>query len=67
MPTANGSAIREKRIEKGLGLQEFARRCGVDAGNLSRIERGQSGAHMATLRRIAAELEVPIRDIALIS
>jgi transcriptional regulator with XRE-family HTH domain len=67
MPTVNGTAIRDRRIEKGLGLQEFARLCGVDAGNLSRIERGKAGAHMATLRRIAAQLDVPLRDIAVIS
>lgn len=38
--------------------------CGVDAGNLSRIERGKAGARMATLRQIAAALDVAITEIA---
>lgn len=60
----NGESIKAKRIERGFGLNEFARACGIDPGNLSRIERGQAGAHMATLRRIARELGVSISEIA---
>jgi transcriptional regulator with XRE-family HTH domain len=60
----NGEFIRTRRIERGYGLNEFARACGIDPGNLSRIERGQSGARMATLRRIAQELGVSISEIA---
>jgi transcriptional regulator with XRE-family HTH domain len=64
MATPDGAAIQSKRLERGLGLQEFARMCGVDAGNLSRIERGKAGARMATLRQIAAALDVAITEIA---
>lgn len=60
----NGESIRTRRIARGFGLNEFARACGIDPGNLSRIERGQSGARMATLRRIAQELGVSISEIA---
>jgi predicted transcriptional regulator len=67
MPVIDGAAIRTKRLERGLGLQEFARASGVDAGNLSRIERGKSSAHMATLRRIAAALDLAVSDIASIT
>ncbi len=38
--------------------------CEVDAGNLSRIENGKAGARMATLRQIAAALDVAITEIA---
>lgn len=64
MAKPDGTAIRSKRLEQGLGLQEFAQKCGVDAGNLSRIERGKAGARMATLRQIAAALDVAIAEIA---
>lgn len=64
MPVINGAVIRAKRLERGFGLKEFARASGVDAGNLSRIERGRSSAHMATLRKIAAALELAVSDIA---
>ena len=64
MPAPNGEAIKKLRIARGLGLNEFARECGIDPGNLSRIERGISGAHMATLRRIAEALGVPLAEIA---
>lgn len=67
MPIVNGERIKRERVERGLGLQEFARLCGVDAGNLSRIERGLSGARMVTLRRIAAGLKVPLTEIAAFS
>jgi transcriptional regulator with XRE-family HTH domain len=60
----NGESIRTRRIERGYGLNEFAKACEIDPGNLSRIERGQAGARMATLRRIARELGVSISEIA---
>lgn len=66
VPTPRGEAIRKLRIELGLGLNEFAQRCGIDPGNLSRIERGQAGARMATLRRIAQALGVQISEIAVL-
>lgn len=64
MPTPHGEVIREKRLAEGYGLNEFARNCGIDPGNLSRIERGAAGARMSTLRRIAEALHVTVRDIA---
>lgn len=64
MPAPKGAAIKKLRLTRGFGLNEFARRCGIDPGNLSRIERGVSGAHMATLRRIAEALDVPLAEIA---
>ncbi len=67
MPVPNGAAIRAKRLEQGLGLKEFARASGVDPGNLSRIERGMSSAHMATLRRIAAALDLTVADISVMT
>jgi len=36
-----GSMLRERRKELRLGLREFALRADIDAGNLSKIERGK--------------------------
>lgn len=36
-----GAYLRQKRLEKGFGLRSFARRIGMDASNLSNIERGK--------------------------
>ena len=60
---ANGQLIRARRLERGLGLNELARKIPMDSGNLSLLERGKRGAHMATLRRIAAELDLRMVDV----
>lgn len=39
--TTFGGMLRERRKELRLGLREFALRADVDAGNLSKIERGK--------------------------
>lgn len=33
--------VRRARTDRGLSLRELARQVGMDAGNLSKIERGQ--------------------------
>lgn len=35
-----GEFFQQKRRERGLTLREFCRRAGLDAGNVSKIERG---------------------------
>ena len=34
-----GAYLKKLRLKRNLGLREFARRIGMDVGNLSRIER----------------------------
>ena len=51
-----GHAIRQKRKSLNITLQALAANIGADAGNLSRIERGELGASEATLRKIAEAL-----------
>ncbi len=38
--TAFGRFFKSKRLSLGLSLREFCQRNGLDAGNLSRMERG---------------------------
>lgn len=60
--TAFGSAVRRIRLSRQKTLDEVSATSGVDAGNLSRIERGEQGWSHETLGRIAASLGVTVAD-----
>ena len=51
-----GNAIRAQRKSLGLTLQSLAQAINADAGNLSRIERGELGVSEIMLRKIAEAL-----------
>ena len=51
-----GNSIRQSRKSLKLTLQALADKVSADAGNLSRIERGELGVSEAVLRKIAAAL-----------
>lgn len=51
-----GMAIRNARKSQALTLQTLAEKVGADAGNLSRIERGELGCTEPLLRKIADAL-----------
>ena len=51
-----GNSIRQRRKSLALTLQALAGQVGADAGNLSRIERGELGVNESLLRKIAAAL-----------
>ncbi len=53
--------LRAVRIANGLGLREVARKAGVDAGYLSRIERGLAQPSVQVLSRLANALG--LRDL----
>lgn len=55
-----GLKIRQFRVKKGLTLQQLAQKTMTTAGYLSQLERDLTEPSLATLRRIAAALEVPI-------
>jgi amino-acid N-acetyltransferase len=50
------NAIRTQRKSLKITLQTLAEKIGADAGNLSRIERGELGVSEQLLRKIAAAL-----------
>ncbi len=62
-----GNFIRQKRKAQNLTLQQLAGLAGADAGNLSRIERGELGINEAMLRKIAAALDTTPASIYALS
>lgn len=53
---AIGNSIRYRRKSLNITLQNLASQVRADAGNLSRIERGELGINETLLRRVAAAL-----------
>lgn len=49
------------RERHGLTQAELAERCGMDQGDISRIERGSTSPTGRTLQRIAAALDADVR------
>ena len=56
--------IVELRERHGLTQTDLAERCGIDQGDISRIERGAASPTARTLQRIA---EVPNVDVRLVA
>lgn len=61
--TPNGTAIREIRKLRGMGVRTVATAAGLHHTHLSRLERGQAGVSEANLRTIADVLGVPVAAI----
>lgn len=53
--------IVELRERNGLTQVELAERCGIDQGDISRIERGATSPTARTLQRIAEVLCADVR------
>lgn len=51
----------ELREKHGLTQAQLAERCGVDQGDISRIERGATSPTARTLQRIAEALDADVR------
>ena len=60
---ALGSRIRAYRKMRRLTLKQVAEHVGVSEGFLSQVERGASGASVATLRLIAQVLGLAVSDL----
>jgi ribosome-binding protein aMBF1 (putative translation factor) len=56
--------IIELRERHSLSQAELAERCGMDQGDISRIERGSTSPTARTLQRIAAALDADVRLVA---
>lgn len=56
--------IIELRERHGLTQSELAERCGIDQGDISRIERGSTSPTARTLQRIAEALDSDVRLVA---
>ena len=54
-----GKNLRETREKLGLTQEEVAERSGVQAGEVSRIERGKRDPQVSTLEKLAVAVELP--------
>jgi transcriptional regulator with XRE-family HTH domain len=54
-----GKNLRAARKKLGLTQEEVAERSGVQAGEVSRIERGKRDPQVSTLEKLAAAVELP--------
>jgi transcriptional regulator with XRE-family HTH domain len=54
-----GRNLRNAREERGLTQEEVARRSGVHATEVSRIEAGKRDPRVSTVERLAAAVELP--------
>jgi len=52
------------REQKGLTQAQLAERCGIDQGDISRIERGSTSPTARTLQRIAEALGADVRLVS---
>lgn len=54
-----GQRVRAIRINKGIGLNEFANKLGVSSGYLSNLETGKTETiHLSLLEKLQDELDV---------
>jgi len=60
---ALGKAIRQLREERGMTQEALAQEAGVTVGHMSMIERGHSNPTWATVKAIAAGLQVSLTDV----
>lgn len=54
-----GKNLRAARKKLDLTQEQVAERSGVQAGEVSRIERGQRDPKVSTLEKLAAAVEMP--------
>ncbi|MFM0684844.1 helix-turn-helix transcriptional regulator [Paraburkholderia strydomiana] len=57
-----GDALRHRRKELGLTLQQLAAKLSVDVGQLSRFERAEFKIVSHNLQKVASFLQIQIRD-----
>ncbi|WP_404471750.1 helix-turn-helix domain-containing protein [Vreelandella venusta] len=62
-----GQALRQLRKQKGLTLEELARRTNSHVGNLSRIERNVSRPSLELLYRISEALDFRMSEVFALS
>ena len=55
--------LKELRALRAFSQQELADASGVGRNTISRIERGETGAHGRTLRRLAGVLGVNVAEL----
>jgi transcriptional regulator with XRE-family HTH domain len=59
----NVQRLKELRRLRAFSQQELADAAGLGRNTISRIERGETGAHGRTLRRLAQVLHVDVAEL----
>jgi len=59
----NVDRLKMLRRLQAMSQEELAEESGVGRATISRIERGETGAHGRTLRRLAAALGVDVAEL----
>lgn len=59
----NVERLRTLRRLRAMSQEELAEESGVGRATISRIERGETGAHGRTLRRLAQALGVGVEEL----
>ena len=62
----NVERLREFRRLRAFSQKELADAAGVGRNTISRIERGETGAHGRTLRRLAQALSVDVAELLMV-
>ena len=55
--------LKELRQLRAMSQEELSEESGVGRATISRIERGETGAHGRTLRRLAKALGVGVEEL----
>ncbi len=63
MPGKMAKAIRARRAAKGWTQEELAKRLKVDQSYVTLLEQGKRTPSLATLRRLAKALGVPLTEL----
>lgn len=58
-----GEAIKQLRLARGVTQEDVALEAGTNAGNLSRIERGQQQPSFDLVEKISAALNMTVADL----
>jgi transcriptional regulator with XRE-family HTH domain len=58
-----GERIRARRLALGLTQEDVAKRAGITAVHVSRIEHGEPDVSLDTMKRLAAALETTPADL----
>ena len=59
----NVERLKKLRRLRAMSQEELAEESGVGRATISRIERGETGAHGKTLRKLAATLGVDVSEL----
>ena len=58
-----GQRVRTLRVAKGLSQEKLALACGLDRTYIGGVERGERNVSLVNIQKIAAALDVPMREL----